>query len=139
MTPADLAALHARCFTAPPPWSADAFADTLSLPGAFLILRPGGFLVGRTTAGEVELLTLAVAPEARRHGIGRALCEGFAAAARERGADSAFLEVASGNATARALYARLGWREVGRRKGYYGKGADALILRLDLGAGEDSR
>ncbi|MRX49428.1 GNAT family N-acetyltransferase [Paracoccus sp. S-4012] len=139
MTPDDLAALHARCFTAPPPWSAAAFADILSLPGAFLILQPGGFLVGRVVADEAELLTLAVAPEARRHGLGRALCEGFAAAGRANGAASAFLEVAEDNAPARALYAAAGWREAGRRRGYYGPGRDAMILRLDLSLAEDSR
>lgn len=137
MTPEALAALHARCFDRPPPWSAGAFADMLSLPGSFLILRPSGFLVGRTAAGEAELLTLAVTPEARRQGLGRALCSAFATAAGGRGASAAFLEVAAGNAAARALYAGCGWAEAGRRPGYYGPGQDALILRLDLGAGED--
>jgi len=45
-----------------------------------------------------------------------------------------FLEVDEGNEPARRLYRRAGFREVGRRKGYYpaGKGAAALILRRDL-------
>lgn len=138
MNAAALAALHARCFTAPPPWSAGAITDTLAQPGAFLIERPGGFLIGRALAGEAELLTIAVAPEARRHGLGQTLCAGFADRARALGADSAFLEVAADNAPARALYASAGWREVGLRRGYYGPARDAVILSLALGPGQDS-
>lgn len=133
-----LAALHARCFTAPPPWSVASFDATRSAPGAFLLGDATGFLLGRVIAGEAELLTLAVAPEARRHGLGRALCDGFAARARDLGATEAFLEVASDNAAARALYAAAGWREAGRRPRYYGPARDALILRHPLQLDQDS-
>ena len=37
MTPDALAALHARCFRLPPPWSAEAFAGMLDLPGCLLL------------------------------------------------------------------------------------------------------
>ena len=127
-----MAALHARCFTTPRPWSEAEIGDVLSARGAFLLLRPQGFLIGRAIAGEAELLTLAVTPEARRQGIGRALLGAFAAAARERGATDAFLEVAANNAAARALYAGAGWVQAGRRRGYYGPGVDALVLRQVL-------
>lgn len=133
MTPADLAGLHARCFfTAPRPWSAAEFASLLSSAGVFLLSRPGGFLLGRVVADEAELLTLAVAPEARRQGLGRALTADFAATAHAQGAATAFLEVAEANAAARSLYAGLGWREAGLRRGYYGSGQHALVLRLGL-------
>ncbi|MDO5611661.1 MAG: GNAT family N-acetyltransferase [Paracoccus sp. (in: a-proteobacteria)] len=132
MTPADLAALHARCFTVPRPWNADEISDVLSAPGAFLLLVRGGFLIGRAIAGEAELLTVAVPPEMRRQGVGRALLHGFALAAAQRGADEAFLEVASDNTAARALYAADGWGDAGRRRGYYGPGLDALVLRKPL-------
>ena len=138
MTPDALAALHVRCFDgAPRPWSADEFATLLSSTGSFLLTRPQGFLLGRVVADEAELLTLAVAPEGRRQGRGRALTAEFAAAARAGGAATAFLEVAAGNAAARALYAAQGWTEAGRRRGYYGPGRDALVLRLDLRALRD--
>jgi hypothetical protein len=71
MTPADLAALHARCFRTPPPWSAADFATFVADPLAFLLVEgDAGFLLGRAVAGEAELLTLAVAPESRRRGWG---------------------------------------------------------------------
>ena len=131
MTPDALARLHAGCFAqAPPPWSADAFAAAIAAPGAMLLTRPDGFLLGRVVADEAELLTLAVAPDARRRGVARSLCAEFAQQARLRGAMEAFLEVGSDNAAARALYSGCGWREVGVRRGYYADGVDALTLRL---------
>jgi ribosomal-protein-alanine N-acetyltransferase len=82
-------------------------------------------------AGEAELLTLAVAPPARRRGRGRALLAAFEQGARERGACEAFLEVAADNAPAVALYAGAGYSELGRRPGYYSRAAgavDALLM-----------
>lgn len=127
-----LAALHVRCFTLPRPWSAAEFAAMLDMGGSFLLLRDHGFLLGRAIAGEAELLTLAVAPELRRQGIAMDLLGEFTATARKGGADTAFLEVASDNLPAQALYARAGWQGCGRRKSYYAPGVDALVLRLDL-------
>ncbi len=135
MTPADMAALHARCFTRPRPWSESEFRDMASLPGAFLLTCPTGFLMGRTVADEAELLTLAVDPAARRAGTGRALVTRFAAGARTRAATRAFLEVASDNPAALALYESTGWRATGRRRGYYGAGVDAITMALDLTSG----
>ena len=66
MTPEDLAALHARCFDSPRPWSADEIASLLAGRGTFLLEAPHGFLMGRAIAGEAELLTVAVDPQARR-------------------------------------------------------------------------
>ena len=132
--PAALAALHARCFTMPRPWSRAEFADLLAGQGAFLLTRPEGFLLGRALAGEAELLTLAVDPDRRRQGTGRALLDEFAVAARRMSAEAAFLEVAAGNVAARALYAAGGWLEAGRRPRYYGPAEDAIVMRLDLTA-----
>lgn len=137
MTPEALAALHARCFTTPPPWSAADFAGFLVDPLAFLLVEgDAGFLLGRAVAGEAELLTLAVAPEARRRGLGGRLVARFLYQARLRGAERAFLEVAADNAPATALYESAGFALAGRRRGYYrtpdGHRSDALVLARDL-------
>ena len=139
MTPEALAALHARCFTLPRPWSAAEFSALLGGRGVFLLEEAHEFLLGRALAGEAELLTLAVAPEGRRLGLGRRLLAGFEAGAAARGATEAFLEVAADNVPALALYQGAGWAEAGRRRGYYrradGPAVDAVILRKVLAAG----
>ena len=139
MTPEALAALHARCFRAPPPWSAADFAGFLADPLAFLLVEGyAGFLLGRAVAGEAELLTLAVAPEARRLGLGRKLVARFLYQAQLRGAVRAFLEVKADNAAAVALYESAGFTPAGRRRGYYqsadGTRTDALVLARELAA-----
>ncbi|MDX5350628.1 MAG: GNAT family N-acetyltransferase, partial [Paracoccaceae bacterium] len=78
MTAAELAILHARCFSTPRPWTQAEFAGFLSDPLVFLLVESdAGFLLGRAVAGEAELLTLAVAPEARRRGLGQRLVSRF--------------------------------------------------------------
>lgn len=128
-----LADLHLRCFGSHPrPWTAAEIEDLLASPLNFLVNAPQGFLIGRTVADEAELLTLAVAPEARRQGIARALMAEFYARAHARGARTAFLEVASGNASAFALYQAEGWAESGLRRNYYAPGIDAILMRRAL-------
>ena len=128
---AEMAAIHAACFTTPRPWSQPEIASLLTSAGTFSVTRPQGFAIGRVVLDECELLTLAVAPDARRTGQGRALLQAFASDARARGAVRLLLEVAADNDGARALYAIDGWRESGRRKGYYhhpdGSRIDAIL------------
>ena len=140
MTPDALAALHAVCFTAPRPWSAAEFADLLSNRLVFLLTEPGGFLMGRVIADEAEVLTVAVDPTRRQQGIGARLMDRFLTESAQRCATSAFLEVAEGNTPARALYARAGFTESGRRRGYYhhpdGTPNDALVMTCTLAVRE---
>ncbi|TXH99157.1 MAG: GNAT family N-acetyltransferase [Pseudorhodobacter sp.] len=136
MTPAEMAALHAACFTSPRPWAESEFSDLLATPRCFVLSQPGGMLLGQVVAGEAELLTLAVAPEQRRRGLGADLVRAFLREAARRGAESAFLEVAEANTPARALYAAAGFTPAGKRRGYYtapdGSAQDALILVRSL-------
>ena len=136
MTPEALARIHAAAFTTPRPWSAGEFAALLAMPGVWFDGDAAGFVLGRAAGGEAELLTLAVHPDHRRAGRGRALLAAFETVARVRGAGEAFLEVAETNAAARALYAGAGYGEAGRRPGYFttpgGAWVDALVLRKPL-------
>lgn len=132
-----MAELHARAHApGDRPWSAAEFAGLAAPPHGIAVLEPQGFALGRQVADEAELLMIAVAPEARRRGLGQALLARFEAAARDRGAARAFLEVAAGNRPARALYAAAGWREAGLRRGYYrranGPAEDAIVMEKSL-------
>ena len=133
-----MAALHARAFTVPRPWGATEFADLLTSIHVFAVTEPAGFAVGRAVAGEAELLTIAVAPEQRRQGVGRQLLDRIEAVARLRRSGRLLLEVAADNLPAIALYHSAGFRPEARRPGYYrhpdGSGRDALILAKALAA-----
>ncbi len=95
-----------------------------------------GFALFRAVADEAEILTLSVLPEARRSGLGAGLLAGCEDGARTAGAARLFLEVAAGNGAARALYDRAGYRECGRRKGYYrrpdGSRDNAVVMEKAL-------
>ncbi|HVV31931.1 MAG TPA: ribosomal protein S18-alanine N-acetyltransferase [Vitreimonas sp.] len=132
-----MAALHAQAF--PRPWSAEEIAKLLANPAVFALVsgktQAQGFAMGWTAAGDAELLTVAVVPEARRRGLGAALVTAAGVAALVRGAASMHLEVAEDNEAARALYAKLGYKEAGRRHAYYAgeRGPiDAIVMRRTL-------
>ena len=127
---APLAALHALCFERA--WDAATLSDMLAGPGAFAFVHDDGFVLARAAADEAEILTLAVRPQARGKGLGRALLQAAIAKARSLGAATMFLEVGADNPHALALYAGLGFVKVGARKAYY-DGRDASVLRLPLG------
>ena len=78
------------------------------------------------------MMNLAVAPEARRQGTGRALVLALVDALTEKGSHSLMLEVRVSNTPARTLYESLGFSQVGRRPKYYvNPKEDALILRKE--------
>ncbi|HEY7579033.1 MAG TPA: GNAT family N-acetyltransferase [Acetobacteraceae bacterium] len=129
---AALAAIHAAAFPPAEAWGADAISLQLALPGGFgLIDRRGGMLLGRIVTDEAEVLTLAVAPSARRQGVATGLLREARSLVAARGAMAIFLEVAAGNAAALALYRREGFAQVGRRRRYYADGSDAVVMRMD--------
>lgn len=139
---AALASVHAQAFDRP--WDAAVFENLLSGPGAFALLAakdgPAGLAVCRVAADEAEVLTLGVAPWARRSGVARALMAGAISLARQAGALTLLLEVDAENSAAIGLYESLGFVQAGRRKGYYDRGVgrtDALVMRLDLDEGAD--
>lgn len=138
MTSADLARRHAAAMKDPRPWTEAEFRDLLAQPHTHIEADADGLVVGRTVAGEAELLTLGVVPGSRRRGHGRRLLAAFEAEARRRGAALAFLEVAEDNRAALALYRAAGYTEAGRRPGYYSRGAApaaaAAVMRKSLRA-----
>lgn len=137
-----MACAHAQAF-GDKSWREDEFDALLEGAGIYGFLadadgRPLGVILCRMAAGEVEVLTLGVTPQARRRGVGAALMAVAMEAARTEAIGAAFLEVAVDNDAAVALYAGLGFRKAGLRKSYYDRGpagySDALVMRLDLSA-----
>ena len=97
---------------------------------------PVGFILSRLVAGEAEILSVAVASSRRGKGVARRLLDLHLRRLAGLGARAVFLEVDEDNVPARKLYRRAGFREVGRRDGYYqdptGRSTAALVLRRDL-------
>lgn len=135
-TPAALARLHAIAMTSARPWGAAEMADLLAQNGVHITADEDAMSIGRTIAGEAELLTLATRPEARRQGHARRHLAAFEAAAMARDAKVAFLEVAANNPEALALYRAAGYDKVGHRRGYYrqesGPPVDAIVMKKVL-------
>ena len=131
-----MAEIHRAAFSATEAWSRDVMLLHLGMPSTFgLVYGHAGMILGRVTADEAEILTLAVDPGQRRLGVGTALLGAAMTRAAESGAACMFLEVAVTNDAARALYAAHGFTEAGLRRRYYTDGTDALILRSTLSTG----
>jgi [ribosomal protein S18]-alanine N-acetyltransferase len=92
-----------------------------------------GFILSRVAADEAEILSVAISPGWRGRDLSRRLLDLHLRRLAGIGTRSVFLEVGAQNAPACRLYRRAGFQEVGRRHGYYGDGATALVLRRDLG------
>jgi ribosomal-protein-alanine N-acetyltransferase len=135
-----LEAVHARAFDSS--WTAADIERLMQVMGGYALLAedpeegPVGFILARTMAQEAEILTLAVAPWARRRGVAGTLVEAAAGEAARRGARAMFLEVAADNEAALGLYLAAGFARAGLRRAYYaragGPSADALVLRRAL-------
>lgn len=128
-----LAILHATSFSSAERWSATVIALQLGAPGGFgFVDSRGGMILCRTIADEAEVLTLAVAPAARRQGIGADLLRTAMPYAARLGGRCMFLEVSVTNFPAIGLYRQLGFEAVGERRRYYADGTDALVMRARL-------
>jgi ribosomal-protein-alanine N-acetyltransferase len=131
-----LAELYGQAFGEP--YTRPAVETLLAAPGAWALVAtcgdaPCGFIIARVAADEAEILSLGVAPPARRAGVARALLDAAIACARLANARELFLEVGDDNPAAQALYRSAGFVPVGRRADYYkradGSRVDALIMR----------
>ena len=92
-----------------------------------------GFAVGMVTGEAGELESVAVVGKLRGRGIGGALCRRVMGWCRAERAREVKLEVRVGSVGARELYERLGFVEVGRRRGYYSEPVeDAVLMRVEL-------
>lgn len=120
------------------PWSEASFLEAFENPTVTLTLfsegeQPIAYALFSVIAPEAELLNLAVSPEKRKNGYGRALLERSFAHLRKRGVCDVFLEVREHNEAAKQLYLKQGFRAVGRRKAYYRYPTeDAIVMMAQL-------
>ena len=142
---AAVAELHAQRFSKA--WNDGEFLSLLLQPNSFgfvvwqtntLIFKAplAGFVLARETAGEAEILTIAVADKFARFGLGWRLMQAAMREAGGRGGEAMFLEVDDGNEAALGLYRKLGFQKAGERPAYYtdasGRRSSALVMRRDL-------
>ncbi len=136
--------LHSETFARP--WREEEFEALLAQDPVFgyaarPVVKSGkpaiqGFVLARLAAGEAEILTIAVSRAYRRRGLGRMMMDAVLRHLHSERAEALFLEVDETNTAAVGLYRRLGFRNVGRREGYYsskeGRRTSALVMRRDL-------
>ena len=92
---------------------------------AVLVVAPGV---------EADVLTVAVLPDFTRRGIASQFMSELEKWSLSKQAPAMMLEVGVNNVSAIALYEKLGYENISTRKGYYGPGLDALVMRKELGA-----
>lgn len=121
---AAVAALEKRCFAEP--WSESALKLLCHKTGLGIVIPPeegedtarayGGMTV---VLDEGSITNIAVRPDLRRLGLGRAVVTALLDRAREAGVVNVYLEVRVSNEPAIALYRSLGFATVGTRKNFY--------------------
>lgn len=131
-----------------PGWPATAFERELTQNrmARYIVLReqPGAGVVGFgglwLMVDEAHVVSVAVLPELRRRGYGRALVHALMEVAIDHGMTMATLEVRASNQEARGLYRAYGFYEVGLRKRYYSDNhEDAVIMSTEDIHGEAYR
>jgi ribosomal-protein-alanine acetyltransferase len=126
-------------------WSAESMRSELHSANCYYLVafppdRPAqidGYagMLAPARAKDGDIQTIAVAPAARRHGLGRVLMRRLITEARARGIAEVFLEVRADNPAAQNLYRELGFDQLGIRPRYYQPDdIDALVMRLVLAA-----
>lgn len=133
MTAAELARTHAAAFPGAG-WSETDFSAYLTDPNVTIFGTARAFAVIRVLGPEAEILTLATDPADQGKGHATSLLATTLDQLAQRAVQEVFLEVATDNTAARALYARAGFTPFGTRPNYYANGADAICLKRVLPA-----
>lgn len=120
------------------PWTRGMFEETLlSSVDASFVAEEGGRIVGYLiiyyAAREIHVMNIAVRRDRRELGLASWMMSRIMELGRRNSMETCFLEVRESNMPARGLYEKLGFRQIGRRKGYYREsGEDAIVMELRL-------
>lgn len=135
-----IAALEAATFSAP--WDEASIRAELDNPLALWLVAQDearavlGYVGSQTCFEDADILNVCVAPAARRRGVAEGLMGELEARLIQKGVELITLEVRASNEAAIRLYEKLGYTQVGVRKGYYEKPReDALIMQKELNIG----
>ncbi len=118
------------------PWSEKSLLESLD-KGIFLVClendRVQGYVGSYCTPDEAAVTNVAVFPEYKRRGVGEALMRELIKRACDKGLDRISLEVRVSNTAALSLYEKLGFENVGTRRGFYCcPREDAYVLIYNL-------
>lgn len=121
-------------------WTPDRVREQIRCRDSCVLVAPGarrlrGFGVMYFATAEAHLLLLAVRPEDRGRGLGRSLLHWLELSAQACGIGTVYLEVRADNIGAQRFYHRLGYRILGRLRGYYEGRVSALCMGRDLWSG----
>jgi ribosomal-protein-alanine acetyltransferase len=112
-------------------WTSDQYSKLLR-DGIVLVAEEAGtlrgFLCAKAVAGEWEVENVVVAAEFLRRGIADGLLRDLIQRARNQAVPAILLEVRDFNLPARRLYEKHGFRQEGRRRGYYLEPTEDAIL-----------
>ena len=130
-----IAGLEELCFT--DPWPESSIRDELANPLSLWLValdteRVVGYIGSQSVLGEADILNVAVDPAYRRRGIAEQLLLRLEDVLRDQSVYSLTLEVRPSNLAAVSLYEKIGYHQVGCRRGYYHHPKeDAFILRKE--------
>ncbi|PZF83469.1 ribosomal-protein-alanine N-acetyltransferase [Jiangella anatolica] len=137
--------LEQELFAGDPPWSERQFrAELAGVPDTrwYVVAEDAGEIVGYAglllpplPGDPADVMTIAVAADRQRGGVGTVLMTALETEARRHRAGEMLLEVRADNDPALAFYARHGFERIAVRRKYYGGGRDGLVLRKWLRAG----
>lgn len=141
MGPADLdAVLAIEQSVHADPWTRGMFSDALASGYLCKIYEAAGEMLGYVVLmpvlDEMQLLDISIAATRQRQGLGRRLLDEAKLLARSMHMQRMLLEVRTSNVAAIALYRAQGFREIGRRRGYYpaenNTREDAIVMDCEL-------
>ncbi len=120
------------------PWSESSLYSEMKNPNtlsyaALVDSALAGYVYAKRVHDEGHILNVAVNPDLRRQGIGKALTLKVLDELKGQGCRAVYLEVRASNLPARRLYEGLGFRVIAQRRSYYLMPVeDAVVMELNF-------